>query len=182
MTPLGRGRRTVSFTVHQLGEYALGGVAVMQSGHLAGTPQTVIALIGAVMVAAAAVSSGRLGLVHWIPPVAHRVLDGGIVVVAGASPWLFGFGGDVAGVLLAETAALALLVLSGATRYRAVVTSRGTEPTATPRRGRDRTRVEDAGRVAGYFAGRAASRGPRAAGRAAGRVRTRRRDGRTPPG
>jgi hypothetical protein len=122
------------------------------------------------------VSAGRVGLARWVPPAAHRVIDVGIIGIAAASPWLFGFGADVAGVLLAESFAAALLVLSGATRYRGEAAS----PPAPARAGR--TRVDDASRVAGYLAGKAATRGPRAAGRAAARVRTRRRDGRTPPG
>jgi hypothetical protein len=159
-------RRALSFTAHQVCEYLVGGGTVVQSGRFTGRASMTMALLGVAIVALAAMSDGKAGAVRWLPPIAHRLVDVGVISIAVASPWLFGFGGELEPVLIVESMAAVLLVLSGATRYRGVTRSR---PASSPRRG-PRTRVDDASRVAGYFAGKAARRGPRAVGRAAGRA------------
>jgi hypothetical protein len=147
MTP---DRRAFSFTAHQVAEYILGGVTVLQSGHLGGRGASAIVGLGVAIVVIAAVSDGGVGAMRFVSPAAHRVLDVGLIAVAIASPWLFDFTGDLAAILVAESVGVLLLVLSGATRYR-----RG--PSATQPR-RRRTRTDDASRVAGFVAGRVARR------------------------
>jgi hypothetical protein len=145
-------RRALSFTAHQIAEYVVGGVTVLQSGHLGGHGASAVVGLGVAIVVVAAVSGGPVGALRWVSPAAHRALDVGLIAVAVASPWLFAFTGDLAAILVAESVGILLLVLSGATRYRRwpAVAAR------TPRR--PRTRADDASRVAGFVAGRVARR------------------------
>jgi hypothetical protein len=164
-----RERQVLPFTLHQVGEYLLGAFAVLQAANFDDPAATTIALIGAGIIAAAMSTNGGAGLVRWVPPVAHRVLDIGLITTGAVSPWVFGFGGDLAAVLVVESISIALLVLSSFTRYRPAPP----KPRPVPR-ARPRTRTENASRVAGYVAGKTARQAPRALGRVAARAARRR--------
>ena len=168
------------FWLHQLAEYLLGTLLIVQGAHLGEGGGPVSIGGGLVIVALAALSDGPLGLVRWVGRGFHRVLDVVVAALLGATPLLEH--ANAVTVAVAESAAVVMLMLARATRYAAAPQvpegqASGAEAPSPARRER-RTLAADAARVSGFLAGRASSRGPETLGRLAGRAVQARRRGR----
>lgn len=93
----------MSFEVHRVVEYLLGlGLIIFFLGDVGRSP--VVGGAGVAVLALAATTRGRFGLLHWWPLALHRALDMVLVVAIAAAPFLVGE--PVAAVYLAPAAAV----------------------------------------------------------------------------
>jgi hypothetical protein len=105
----------VAFEVHRVVEYLLGlsllSLALHQGGPM------IVAGAGLGVIALAATTRGRLGILHWWSATVHRVLDLVVLAMLVLIPLVPGAGGAVTAVFVEPTAA-ALLLLMVRTDYR----------------------------------------------------------------
>jgi hypothetical protein len=156
--------------VHQVVEYLLGVFALLSVARVEPKAVLLCAGAGVALIVLAAVSGGRVGVVHLVPPRLHRVLDYVAAVLLFTSPWWTGVGWGPGGVWIVAVLAVALVGLARATSYRRPVREEA-PPTATA----SRDGLAVTARAAGRLAGTIGRKGPRAAGLAGGRMKKRRR-------
>lgn len=129
MAAIGAEQDLLPFEVHRVVEYLIGlGLVGLFIDDYAQRP--VVGYAGLVVIALAATTRGRLGMLRWWPLGLHRVLDVAVVVAMVAVPFVPGAGGAWAALLLAPAAAI-LAVLTRYTRYRPA-TAIGTTPDRPP--------------------------------------------------
>jgi hypothetical protein len=159
---------SIPFGVHQVVEYLLGVFALLSVARVEPKAVLLCAGAGVALIVLAAVSGGRVGVVHLVPPRLHRALDYVAAVLLFTSPWWTGVGWGPGGVWIVAVLAVALVGLARATSYRRPARE---EPPPTP----SRDGLAVTARAAGRLAGTIGRKGPRAAGVAVGRMKKRRR-------
>jgi hypothetical protein len=153
------------FISHQVVEY-LAALYLIQAGAKAGgRPAPVAYVIGAAMLAAAALSGKPLGGGRMTRP-QHRFVDIVLIIAVGAAPFVFGFSDETTSLIRFEGLAVALAALFSVTSY------------AHPQKGQAREIArglrQQAPRMAGRALGRRMAKGgrPTDSGRGQGPGRT----------
>jgi len=138
------------FWIHQIIEYALGGLLVFQAVQ---SPRPVFPLLaGLLVILLAATADGPAGCFHIVPRPLHRVLDLIVAVALIVGAFVFGDEMGGAGQILLIAGAIALGFLTLRSDYRPKAARRGQFRAAADGSGSDR--AEEIGRGAGRLAAR----------------------------
>lgn len=114
-------RGSVPLALHGLLEYGIGVLLIASSSLFSfdSLPRAVGILLGAGIVALAALSDLPTALMRRVPLGSHIVLDYALGVLLVASPFLFGFSDDAGALAFFVVVGLGYLVLAAVTRFRA---------------------------------------------------------------
>jgi hypothetical protein len=113
-------RGSTPLAVHGLLEYGIGALLIFSSSLLSyddDTAKAVSILLGAAVLAIAALSDMSTALLRRIPLSAHILLDYIFGVLLVASPFLFGFSDDTDATAFFVVIGLGYLVLAAVTRF-----------------------------------------------------------------
>jgi len=112
-----KGRRHITFGVHQAVEYVMGCFLIAQAAAFGARDAPIALGVGCVLIVWPACARGPLGLARRVSPRLHAFGDLLIVVLLAASPWLFFTRPGSATVLVVEGLAALLAWLLRSTAY-----------------------------------------------------------------